>query len=70
VKTPAEIEAKIAEMSNIDATAPPDGMSAPVFIGVKVGALQALLWALGINDDNSYRISAKPGPPRKLGAPS
>jgi len=70
MKTEEEISAKIAEMSKVNALKPPDGMSQQVFIGCKVGAIKALLWALGINDDDRYHISARPGKPIKIGRPS
>lgn len=70
MKTEIEITTKIAEMCGIDATRPPKGMSLEVFAGCKAGAVKALLWALGINDDDSYHIPIKPGPPIKQGRPS
>lgn len=63
MKTPGEIESKIAEMCAIDATKPPAGVLAPVSIGFKTGAVKALLWALGVNDDDRFYITATPGKP-------
>ena len=57
LKTEQELRDKLAEMLAMDAKA-----VAPNFIFLKAAACKTLLWALGINDDDRWFITARPGP--------
>jgi hypothetical protein len=63
MKTELEVRAKLKEMLQFDAIRGINGGPNPAFIGAKVGACKALLWALGENDDDRWHITAAPGEP-------
>jgi hypothetical protein len=57
MKTQVEIRAKLEEMLSLNTI----GNKELTFS--KIAACKALLWALGINDDDRWYIRAAPGPP-------
>lgn len=58
----SELEVKLAELLAVDAREGFMGMVTPaIAIGAKVGAVKAILWALG-DDDDSWHVTAAPGP--------